>query len=30
LRSFTTPQISDEVRGLDPALIYALQGRNLI
>lgn len=30
LRSFTTPQITDEVRGLDPALIYALQGRNLI
>jgi len=30
LRSFTTPQIIDEVRGLDPALIYALQGRNLI
>jgi hypothetical protein len=30
LRSFTTPQLVDEIRQLDPALIYALQGRNLI
>ena len=30
LRGFTAPQLSDEIMRLDPALIYALQGRNLI
>lgn len=30
LRGFTSPQFADEVQRLDPALIYALQGRNLI
>lgn len=29
LRGFTSPQFADEVQRLDPALIYALQGRNL-
>ena len=29
LRGFTAPQLSDEIRRLDPALIYALQGLNL-
>lgn len=30
LRNFTTPQFADEIKQLNPALIYALQGRNLI
>lgn len=30
LKNFTEPQLSDEIRTLNPALIYALQGRNLI
>lgn len=30
LRGFTSPQLSEEIMRLDPALIYALQGRNLI
>lgn len=30
LRTFTEGQLVDEIRQLDPALIYALQGRNLI
>lgn len=30
LKNFTEPQLNDEIRSLNPALIYALQGRNLI
>lgn len=30
LRGFTSPQLADEFQRLDPALIYALQGVNLI
>jgi hypothetical protein len=30
LKNFTEPQLNDEIRSLSPALIYALQGRNLI